>query len=304
MNWRRVAIVGTAQSWIQTPFTDPGLTICSLNDAYQLQGFGRADVWYDLHPLNKFYHPPQGGRIFAHQVPPGYYVRPAKHLDWLGSRAIPVFLSRAEDHTPPEAYDFPTWPHARPFPKRAIEAEFGRYFTSSPAWMIAHAVMQGCTELHIYGIHLATEHEYIEQRPNFEFLIGRVLGTGKQELTIANGLRTYATGHGRVVLPVESPILASDFQYAFQARPRAHLEPLRWDAHKAGIKRERIIDAFKRKPAWSRKLRFQLPPDTPDGPPTWVSMSTKAAQDELWHLDALAGDVQEQLARVANPWRA
>jgi len=302
VNWTRTAIVGTAPSWALTPFADPGLTIVSLNDAYQLEGFGRVDAWYDLHPLNKFFFPPKGQRVFAHHVPPGYYVRPQGHLDWLASRAFPVFVSRPEDHHPAESYAVPGW--GQVFPKRQIEAHFGRYFTSSPAWMMAHAILNGCTELHIYGIHLSTEHEYIEQRPNFEFLIGRMLGHGPVTMTVNDGLRTYATAHARVVLPVESPILSSDFQYAFQRRPRADLEPLRWEAHKASIKRERIIEAFKRKPAWSRKLRFQLPPDTPDGEPRWQTLSSRAAQDELWYLDALQTDVQDQLARVANPWRA
>jgi hypothetical protein len=301
VNWTRVAIVGTAQSYLKTPWTDPGLTILSLNDAYNLPAFKRADAWYDFHPLDKFFFAKEGEkRVWAHQVPPGYYVRPSTHLEWLKTRAVPVFLHPDYQTQHPDAA---TWAHAQPFPKAEIEAYFGRYFTSSPAWMIAHAVMQGCQELHIYGIHLATEHEYIEQRPNFEYLIGRVLGTGKLTTTVQHGLRTYQTDHGRVVLPVSSPILASDFQYAFEQRPRAVLEPIKWELHKVQMKRERLIDAFKRQPWWARSLRFEIPPDAPNGPGQVVTLSSRAAQDELWRLDALAMDYQEQMARAANPWK-
>ena len=274
----RVAIIGTAHSWVKTPWTDPGLYLVSLNDAYRLPGFQRADRWYDLHPLNKFYFVDKAvGQIAAHQVPVGHYVRPRDHVDWLAKQSIPVVLARPEDHEPPEDYVLPTWPHLRPFPKRAIEAQYGRYFTSSPAWMIAHAVLEGVRELHIYGIHLATEHEYIEQRPNFEFLIGSVLGSGRRTLTVKDGLRHYETATGHVVLPEASPILGSDFQYAFQQRPRAALEPLKWEAHKITVKRARALTLLRTAKPWTR---------------------TGPAKQELAFLDAWDADVHEQMARI------
>jgi hypothetical protein len=280
MDWKRVAIVGTAQSWKKTPWNDPGLTILSLNDAYRMPGFQRADVWFDLHPLDKFLSVPAAqGAVYAHQVPPGHYVRPEGHLGWLAHQTIPVYLhpDYATQH-PPAA----EWAHVRPFPKAEIEAECGRYFTSSPGWMAALAVMQGVEELHVYGIHLATEHEYIEQRPNFEFLMGRVLGGGKLRVTEHDGMRRYETPNGCVVLPEASPILASDFQYAFEPRPASKLEPYRWALHKAQVKRERAIQALRVKPWWH---------------------PAKPLQTELTRLDALVADRQEQLQRVSAPVR-
>ena len=275
----RVAIIGTAPSWATTPWDDPGLHLMSLNDAYQMKGFRRADQWYDFHPLNRFYYP-TGSPVFAHQIPAGFYCRPPDHLAWLATQQIPVYLHPDYVAQHPDAA---TWPHARPFPKAEIEAAFGRYFTSSPAWMMAHAILEGATELHIYGIHLATEHEYIEQRPNFEFLCGRVLGPGRVTTTIREGIRRYETADGCIVLPEASPILAADFQYAFDPRPRAKLEPLRWDLHRIHVKRERAI-ATLRGAAW------------------WQPMHQ--TKDELSHLDAWAADVQEQVGRLeaASRW--
>ena len=278
---QRCAIVGTAQSWSQTPWTDPGLEIWSLNDAYRLTGFGRADRWYDFHPLDHFHFVDEGhAPVYAHQVPAGYYVRPKTHLEWLGQQQIPVFLH------PDYLTQYPAaaaWHHARPFPKATIEAAFGRYFTSSPAWMLAQAVLEGYREIHIYGIHLATEQEYLEQRPNFEFLIGRVLGPGPVDYQVAAGLRTYRTAHGTIVLPEASPILSSDFQYAFQPRPRAALAPLQWELHKIGVKHARAIDQLKRRPWWQ---------------------SPAPIRQELARLEAWRADVQDQMHRheLAGQW--
>lgn len=275
-NSERVAIVGTAPSWQQTPWTDVGLQIYSLNDAYRMKGFTRADAWFDFHPLDRFQLHDGGSPIYAHQVKPGYYVRPKDHLAWLGAQArtIPVYLHPDYQTQYPEAAH---WPHARPFPKAQIEAEFGRYFTSSPAWMMALAVMQGVKELHIYGIHLSTEHEYIEQRPNFEFLIGRVLGPRKITTTTKGGLRRYETADGLVVLPESSPILSSPFQYAFEPRPRAALEPLKWDAHKVQVKTQRAVQRLIDRKPWQRK----------------APLIEELARCQVWQAD-----IQDQMARV------
>lgn len=274
MNWQRVGIVGTAESWTQTPWTDVGISLVSLNDAYQRKGFVRADAWYDIHPPDKYFHPQKDAPIYAHQVPAGHYVRPVGHLDWLAKQVIPVYLH--PDYAtryPPAA----SWPHAQAFPKAEIEAHFGRYFGSSPAWMMAHAMLQGCRHFEIYGIHLATEQEYIEQRPQFEFLIGRVLGPSKVTVTIADGLRRYETADGLITLPVSSPVLSSDYQYAFDVRPRADVEPLRWETHKYQVKRDRAIQTLKTA-RWWRSLR--------------------TTRDELWHYEAVLADLQDQLARA------
>lgn len=273
----RFAIVGTAQSWRLTPWTDPGLYVASLNDAYRLKGFVRADTWYDFHPLDRFYHVPEGtAKVFEHQVPAGYYVRPPDHLAWLKrqSQTIPVWLHADYLTQHPDAA---TWPQAKAIPRAEIEAHFGRYFTSSPALMLAHAIMQGAKEVHIYGIHLATEQEYIEQRPNFEFLCGRLLGKGKVTETVSQGIRRYETADGLIVLPEESPILKSPFRYAVDVRPTAHLAPLKWDMHRYGIKRQRALQALIEAPWWK---------------------SRTILRDDLWRADAYLADSQEQLARA------
>lgn len=296
------AIVGTAPSWMATPWHDPDVHIASLNDAYNLEGFQRADEWYDFHPLHKFHFAPApvAGKpkplLFAHTIPPGHYVRPHNHLDWLATQTMPVWLHPDYVQQLPAAA---TWPMARPFPKAEIEAHFGRYFTSSPAWMLAHAIMRGFREIHIYGIHLSTESEYIDQRPGFEFLIGRVLGPTKVTQTVTRGLRRYETQDGVIVLPEASPILSAKFQYAFEPSKRGELEPLKWELHKAEIKRARTIEALKTANLLMPWTRVDEPiPDDPDGKTSSRWVRTSSLQAQLWQYDALVADCHDQLARA------
>lgn len=294
----RYCLTGTAPSWTMTPWDDPTLHIESLNDAYGMDGFRRADAWVDLHPLNKFWFAPQGPNgekvvVFAHQVPQGHYVRPPQHLDWLATQTLPVWLH--PDHaTQLEASA--TWPSARAFPKAAIEAHFGRYFTSTPAWMLAHAILRGATEIQIYGIHLSTEAEYVDQRPNFEYLLGGFLGAGKRTVTERDGRRYYESPNGLLVLPQAAPILSANFQYGFEPTPRRSLDPLRWELHKANVKRERTVEALKKSSAWIPWTVMDQPDD--QGVVHQRRVLTSTLRDELWHYEAVVADVNDQIART------
>jgi hypothetical protein len=292
---KRFAIIGTAQSWKQAPWTDTGLVIASLNDAYRLAGFQRADLWFDFHPLDRFYHVPEGQKqIFAHQIPPGHYVRPPDHLAWLGRQQIPIYLHPEYLTQHPPAAD---WTHAHAFPKAEVEAYFGRYFTSSPGWMLALAILRGARDISIYGIHLATEFEYIQQRPNLEFLIGRVLGPKRVAVTVADGMRHYTTPDGHVALPEASPVLQADFQYAFDQRPDAVLEPVKWELHKLQVKHTRKLHALRSRPWYSPWATEVVPADgTTKARAVRVSAST--LQRELVHLEAAMDDRQQEMHRL------
>jgi hypothetical protein len=190
------------------------------------------------------------------------------------------------------------WTHARAFPRQQIVDHFGQYFTSTPQWMMALAILRGFTDFAVYGIHLATEQEYREQRPGFEYLIGRVLGKDKMSQTVADGMRIYETSQGRVALPEESPILQSKFQYAFDVRPSGYLAPVQWDLHKLHIKRDRTIQALKARPWWQPVGAIVEP--GPDGKPLRRICSSSGLQDELWLLEAQIADTQQELQRLAH----
>lgn len=241
----RAAIVGTYPTWVQTPWDDPGLVIAGLNDAYSLNGFQRADEWYELHPLHKFYFRKRDQRaVVADQVPPGHFVRPEGHLEWLKERAstIPVWLQEA----PPTGWP----PNARQFPKADLEAEYGAYWASGPSYMLAHFMARGVKELHIYGIHLATEHEYREQRPNFEQLMRAFIGR-QMKVRTKDKLRYYEGAETLLVLPASCPLLSHPWQYGYQPKPQPH--PAKADLRRLQQEQSRLVTALVQRPRWQAR---------------------------------------------------
>lgn len=210
---RRCAIIGTAQSWNQCPWEDQGLEVWSLNDAY-LRGIPRMTRWYDLHPPHQWVTQAAAqaristGALGRIAMPAGGYLRPDTHAQWLATRPCPVYVLQPR----------PDWPTSRAFPFAEILQAFAPmwpwrrqrsgqilagtdYETSTPAWMLLHALLEGYQEIHVYGIHLATEWEYLEQRPNFEWLLGLAAGRGV-----------------KIVLPQMAPICRAPFRYGIELK--------------------------------------------------------------------------------------
>ena len=248
---KRVAIVGTAPSWRQCPWDDPTLEIWGLNDAYTL-GFPRASRWYDLHPLDRLHFRPKDQRAVYHEdVPYGAFVRPQGHLEWLQqqARTIPVFLQ----HDPPAG-----WPvNAQRFPFEEMARLFGPYWASGPSYEVAHAIAEGASEIQVWGIHLSTDAEYRDQRPNFEHLLGIARGRG-----IA------------VRMADASPVLKHGWQYAREPKPLAHPAKLR--IQQARHDKSQLIMQLAQWP------RFQ---------------SKAAALDKLKRLDAVEMDCARALSQ-------
>mgnify|MGYP001608096109 FL=1 len=218
---KRCAVIGTAQSWNQCPWEDQGLEVWSLNDAY-LRGIPRMTRWYDLHPTHQWVTQSaaqariSSGALGRHAMPAGGYLRPDTHAQWLATRPFPVYVLQPR----------PDWPTSRAFPFAEILQAFAPlwpwrrartgqilagtdYETSTPAWMLLHALLEGYQEIHVYGIHLATEWEYIEQRPNFEWLLGLAAGRGV-----------------KIVLPQMAPLCRGPFRYGLELKADVPLKEL------------------------------------------------------------------------------
>lgn len=192
MSERRICIVGTAPTWRSAPWDDPSVEMWLLNDMHVLNP-PRADRWFDLHPFDKFYFTKPNGKVFAHEVPAGAFVRPQGHLEFLKRQTIPVYVQDAA---------LLGTPNARTFPKADVEKAVGPHFASSPAWMLGLALLEGVSEIYIYGIHLATEWEYMRQKPNFAFLLGVAAGRGV-----------------KIHVPPMAPLLRESHQYAYEEDP-------------------------------------------------------------------------------------
>jgi hypothetical protein len=253
---KRGAIVGTAPSWKDTPWDDPSLYIVSLNDAYSL-GVPRADAWYDTHPIPKMWFRPKHKTVFKEgDIPDGAYVRPEGHIEWLKERAktIPVWLQAAPpEDWPANAQRFP-FERVREFLKARPDQE--SYIASSPSMILAHMILEGFTEISIYGIHLATQAEYLKQRPNFEWLLGKAEAMGIS-----------------IVLPPECPLLKHTHVYGYEA------EPKRPD-HDALKRHAQLMKQY-------QKLAGELVVW-----PRWKSKDSQLA--ELTRLKALMRDAQQE----------
>jgi hypothetical protein len=200
---KRAALVGTAPSYQETPWDDPNLYVVSLNDAYSLPHFGRASAWYDLHPFDRMWFRPKNKTVFKEgDIPEGVYVRPEGHLEWLQDKAktIPVWLQATHEGWPANAQRFPI-EEVKQFLKARPDQD--AYSASSPTPILAHLILQGFTEISIYGIHLATQAEYIKQRPNFEWLMGKAEAMGVE-----------------IILPPSCPLLKHTHVYGYEPEPK------------------------------------------------------------------------------------
>ena len=157
----KVAICGFAQTHrMAAPFHDPSFEIWSLNNAYIFLperphvGGRVADRWFEIHSEDLY----------------GWELRrPGPHVDWLRKFGGPLYLIEARADMP-NSVRYPI--------EDAVRVLQVPYLTSSPAYMLALAMMEGFKEIHIYGIDLATDSEYADQRPNLEWLIGLAIGRG------------------------------------------------------------------------------------------------------------------------------
>jgi len=250
---KKFVIVGTAPTWRMTPWDDPSAVIACLNDMHLMKP-PRADRWYDLHPFGQFfYRDPNGGKLHAVDVPAGMFVRPAGHLAWLAAQSIPVYVQTAD----------PRVPRARVFPRDAIEAKFGPWFDSTPAWMLGHALLEGYREIHIYGIHLQTEAEYQKQKPNMSYLCGLARGLGV-----------------KVVVPPASPLLRPTHRYAYEPDPAVPVLEAHRQRERLVMERKRVEQDWRRTRHWWRRggdraLRDRL---------TWLGAQTQDAElAAQWH---------------------
>lgn len=127
-----------------------------------------------------------------------------KHLKWLQAQPAgrPIYMQEAHADIPA----------AVRFPLERVVKVFGRYFTSSIGYMLALAILEGRDDslavvdpeaaygwIGIYGIDLAADTEYGDQRPNAEYLVGVAKGLGIE-----------------IVIPKESALLRADRLYGYE----------------------------------------------------------------------------------------
>lgn len=195
---KKVAIVGFATNTLHlVPWHDPEFEVWGMNQGY-MHCIRRADRWFEMHM-------PEATAD----------VREPQYLDWLSGKPIslpdgrsikgcdiPVYMIQQNDQFP-TSVRYPI--------EEAIRYAGRDYFTSSVAFMMALAGIEGFTEVHLYGINLAIGEEYFYEKPNAEWWIGKLEGAGI-----------------KVYVPSASALLKQyrRYGYSIDARPAASLKNL------------------------------------------------------------------------------
>jgi hypothetical protein len=169
---RRIALVGTAQSTMRdAPFDDDSWEIWTLGAGIEF--CKRIDKLFEMHTQHV---------LEAAGSWDGLFPTMEKMKDKL-------ILGHKN----------PLLPEATLYPLHDVVVEYGQYFTSSIAFMIAYAIEQQPEAIGLWGIDMMGDEEYIQQRACCEYLLGFARASGIV-LSIAD----------------QSPLLQAERIYAFE----------------------------------------------------------------------------------------
>jgi hypothetical protein len=211
-----VCIVGFAASKDETPWDRPNTEFWLLNELWGWFGTvneqrardGKPPAawhrWFELHDRETI----GATKAETNAIRPGHVDDAAKHYAWLQSQLRdperPIYMLEKHEDIPASVA----------YPLDEMARRFGRYFTSSIGYMLALAITEGRDErfqpvgdshfdwIGVYGIDLASDTEYGDQRPNAEYFIGFARGLGID-----------------VHLPEASALLKADHLYGYERSP-------------------------------------------------------------------------------------
>ncbi len=148
-----VQILGMAPNLAATPATHGERWCSNVPRSYQLKGLPSAKTtytrWFNMHTI----------RHIQQRYPHAYsfYQRSEK----------PIYLQAAQ----------PDIPASITFPREAVQQYFAingkpnKFFTCSPAWQLAFAIMEGFERIELWGFELRREHQYDWERPCFFYWV-------------------------------------------------------------------------------------------------------------------------------------
>jgi len=199
----KIAIVGGADSRKSAPFENQSWEIWAPNNCFT--GLPRISRAFELHKIHfdgtNYY---RRGRAEFRGIPVRDYLRELSKLN------IPIYMQ----------LEWPIVHRSIQYPLEDIIKRFGRYFTSSIAYMMALAIREGAIEIGLHGINMGMDDEYSIQKPCLEYLIG------------------YARGMGiKVSIPEDSMLLYSQGLYGYEEILLPTTEELKEWANKSQIKK-------------------------------------------------------------------
>jgi len=155
---RTVAMVGYSPTTRDLVPWDEDVEVWTLNHGHSASFIKRMDYVFEIHPigyLKKNIGTSQNDR---------------EHWEWLTQPHGDIKIIM-HDH-------FPEIPNSVKFDHSRAVREFGNFFTSSLAFMIAQALMEEIDRIEIYGFDMKSDSEYNYQRDSAEYFIGLAMGKG------------------------------------------------------------------------------------------------------------------------------
>jgi hypothetical protein len=127
---KKVAIIGFTPSRNEAPYTNPDFEIWALNDLFE--AIPRCDRLFQIH---------------SRQTIDTYTTRGerASYIERLREIKVPIYMVEAHEDIP----------NSVAYPLDDMVKAFGPYFTNTISYMIALAIWEGFTEIHIYGVDMA-----------------------------------------------------------------------------------------------------------------------------------------------------
>lgn len=151
-----VALVGFSQvTRGSIPFEDEDTELWSLNEAAIQPWMTRFTRWFQIHPEDNFTRPNNPND--------------PNHFKWLQeAKDFPIYMQKHYDSIPASVA----------FPLDEVIEKYGNYLTSTLAYMLTLAMLEGFERIELYGFELGTRTEYHYQKANAEYLIGLGRGLG------------------------------------------------------------------------------------------------------------------------------
>ena len=167
----KIAIIGGSPSYKDAPFDDPEWECWVLGNQMQRHDASKVDRIFEVHE-----------NLEEHD---------SKYPEWLLGFNIPLVVSAKFYH---EQFDRIEGMDVQVFDYESASLLIGENFSSSPSVMMAQAIMDGATEIGLWGIDMALdEHEYYMQRPSMEQWIGYAKGAGIDVLIHKDSPLGYST---------------------------------------------------------------------------------------------------------------
>ena len=157
---KQVAIVGLSPSTHDdAPYTDPAWETWGL--PWDNGRFPYFDRLFDIHPLE-----------CIKEAIPSFYQ--PNYLDRLKNLDVPLYMQEAYDEIP----------NATEYPLDEVSSLIGDYYNSTIAYMLGLAIYEGYEKIALWGVDLIGQggwghaDEYMDERPNVEYLLGFARGKG------------------------------------------------------------------------------------------------------------------------------